>query len=366
MIENGGEVFTNKDRRGLAGRIKQYLARSILTSLPQEKLGGVETALLSMVEPDIFELEINQRIRQKQLHEPDQDEAIKHWIMGTTQESMKRVPLYKKISTALSDGAKEANIISKLAMIRLGSKIRTRVPVVGDFLIDTPVKMRLLEDIQYALSRTSDESEKQSLVREVVEFYGVGPQAVRTFQHPDFLPRLATSLVLNRTYYEGSRQILGWGAFGTLLFAPGVSDYFRKMVDVYGAEQATAAGAGILAGLGMVRMGVDCYVLKKRAMTPDVVELFLGLTSGQVDKQGKLRANLRWGLIGAPLDIWISSAWPPYSLAWGVAVPYSIPAYLLAMAVDQITFMGANLFYPKMVEWKDKLVRKISHEPKSD
>lgn len=367
MVENSHEIITNHHRGEFAKKVKRYLSKSVVTNLPEKKVKMVETTLQSMVEPDIFRRELDRRIRQRQVDSPNLNEAVSHWVVEVIPETPERQTFPKRIFGVFSNGAKEANIVSKLVVMWLGGGIRTKIPILGDFLIDTPVKMRFLEDVRYALSKAGDESEKGSLVNEVVELYsGLDPEEVRIFQHPDFLPCLTTSWILNRTYYEGSRQILGWGAFGTLLFAPGISDYFRRMVDVYGAEQATMAGAGILAGLGMVRMGVDCYVLKKRAMTPDVVELFLGLTSGQVDKQGKLRANPRWGLIGAPLDIWISAVWPPYSLAWGVAVPYSIPAYLLAMAVDQITFMGANLFYPKMVEWKDKLVRKVSHEPKSD
>lgn len=289
-------------------------------------------------------------------------ESIRNETAIGQAEGQTNRPFLHKVKGGLSRTLNEVEISSYLVSVITGTGLKTvGIKKTGDFLTDYPIKRRLLVDLENAVSGVEDGEAKRQITERVIGSYGIDKVDTKVFTHPDFLSRLGTSFLLNRTYYEGARQFFGWGAFASLIKLPMIDikmpysvDFFRQIVDQHGISTITAVSGGVLAGLMAARMGVDYWVLKNRDMTPDTLELFFALSGGKVDNDNRLRVNPKFGLIGAPIDVTVSSTVPPFSAAWLMDFPYSIPAYILAMSVDQITFICGNLAYAGISKLKKR------------
>lgn len=323
---------------------------------------------------DPFQKALDRNYRNLQLENPDQKAALEYWVKNIHQIPQDKglFQEVKKIISGdiLSSPLREVGIFLTLLKIRGGLSMKNSSGItkkVGDFLVDSSVtssiKTQAREDIQ-GLTEVDNEDRREVMRDEVLARYGYERDSLqgRVFSHPDYFSRIGKSWGSTLTWYGMTRQVLGWGAFASMVKVPLPFTIpvintdvitapwptvvpFQLMVDQLGVTQSTIISGGILAGLMVARMGVDCYVLKKRDMSPDGLETSLALSAGRVDEFQNLRANHKFGIVGPLVDVAISSLQPPYSAAWFVDSPYSVPAYLLAMGVDQLSFMGCNLGY---------------------
>lgn len=313
-----------------------------------------------------FQQAADRRYRSLQIEDPNQQVVFDYWI-NNFHKLPENLPLKEKITSTitrpLSCIYNELGFMWSLAKIKSGMAIPNSGKIgkqASNFLIqssiDSSVKCQLRKDIQSSAMDISDKSRRDQVVKGILTNYQYSDDSLEAmvFSHPDYFPRLAKSLVMNLTYYGGLRQVLGWSAYAAMVKVtvpytdvtikiPGTVDFFQSQVDQIGSNPMTWLAGGTLAGLMIARMGVDYYVLKKRDMTPDTFELGLALSSGRVDEYQNLRVNPKFGVTGPLFDVAISST--IFGAAFGVDLPYSIPAYLLAMGVDQISFMGSNLGY---------------------
>lgn len=312
-----------------------------------------------------FQAAVDRGFRALQTDNPDQLAAFDYWIKNLyklPEDLPVKEALRKTITSPIARVCGELGFMWNLLKIKGGMALQGSSGLseqVGRFLIqssiDSSVKTQVRRDIQ-SLAEVSDESRRGKLRDGVLRRYGYEKESLeaKVFSHPDFFPRLIKSGIYAVTWYGGLRQFLGWSAFAAMvkvpvpftdvkLQIPGSVERFRSVVDQYGFSTSALIAGGALAGVMAARMGIDYYVLKQCDMTPDTLELSLALSAGKIDECQNLRANPKFGLIGAPIDVAMSSTL--YGFAWGLDLPYSIPAYLLAMGVDQISFMSSNLGY---------------------
>lgn len=210
-----------------------------------------------------------------------------------------------------------------------------------------PARVLKIEGDTHNNKENTEKDESQEKIQKIVEQYGEDKVEGNVLTHPLFAERLKNSLALQVGVYTWPRQIIGWGSFAGIMAVP----EFRTCVDNYFLE-ATAISGALLASSMVSRMALDYWVLKQVDYSPDIIETTGALLNGKVDNNLNLKSDARFGLIGAPLDVAISSFQPPYSAAWITYPPYSIPAYLLAMAVDQGVFMATNYGFLKYQQRK--------------
>lgn len=246
----------------------------------------------------------------------------------------------------------ESTVSMRLGLAEIGVRIGQRFSRAGEFLTDLPIKLQFADDIANAAH-----SDDQTKITQLSEEYGLTTKDLSTITHPDFRTRIVESLALNTIVYSLPRQVLGWGVFLGLLASP----EFRDMVDQNVIATTLASGGLLLAG-GAVRARIDYKVLQDQGMSPDVYETTLGLLSGSIDNNMELKANPKWGFFGVPFDIGVSSIVPPFAGAWFFNMPYSVPAYLGAMYVDQVIFAGTNIGWASVVKIKEALHKRSRDE----
>lgn len=309
---------------------------------------------------------LSREARKQQLLNSDSQEVLDYWINNwdTIPEDK---PKYKKILDAIVTPFKELTLTGRLTSIALGNvlsrcegvlkigqvDLSSPVRKVGEFLTKVPIQMQVAEDVQGAISICKDDTEKQKMVTNIASRYGIDYQELAAVSHPDFLNVMKKSLALNVTIYTLPRLILGYSAFAALLSSP----EFRNYVTTANVETLGVSASVLFAG-ALARQRIDYAVLRDRGLSPDAIETFFALFNGRINDKLKLKANSRWGLMGAPLDLAVSSFAPMYAWAWAVDVPYSISAYLLAMYVDQVAFATTNVFWGTSVKIKEKFAQK--------
>lgn len=337
----------SNQRRGLLKKFQPEVVDK-LTKIVDNLTDSVEGEFRlgsKILENSSFQEALGREYRELQIADPDQEKAFDYWIQNSDRLS-KDQPLHRKIILGLQDKLGEIYHTARLLTMHSGLGVRNIgqktnmgwVKNIGDKIIDAPVKLQMQSDlVDISQSETTDVETK---IRETAKRYGLDSASVNILAHPDFRKRIAASLSLNVLIYTAPRQILGWGAYVGLLASPG----FREMVESNGTN-LTLTSAGLLMGMGAVRMAVDYAVLKARNYSPDILETATAQISGKLESDLKLKANPWCGLLGTPIDIAISSLQPPYSAAWFTNPPYSIPAYILAMGVDQGVFIATNAIW---------------------
>lgn len=321
-----------------------------------------------ILENDPFREALDRGYRELQIIDPDQEAAFDYWVKNADRLS-KDEPIYRRILSGLSDKLGELSQTTRLLVMNTGLGIRNigqkgnidLLKQAGDKFIDAPVSLQVQSDLVEAAQRETVGI--NSSVEEVARRYGLDEVSVGIVTHPDFRKRIAASLSLNMTIYTAPRQILGWGAFAGLLTSPG----FREMVETNGTN-LTLVSAGVLLGISATRMFIDYSVLKARNYSPDILETVAAQMGGHIGSKFELKVNPWYGLLGTPIDIAISSLQPPYSAAWFANPPYSIPAYLLAMAVDQGVFSVTNSVWSvirKNKKDKDVIINEVTNNEKT-
>lgn len=346
------------------------LAESLAQSVEDEsRLGN------KILDLDLFQKALDRNYRRIQLNNLDQQAALDYWVKNIHQIPQDHSLFQRVCSVITAESVRsqlsEVGILFTLLKIRGGVALKSKPGILGKagtFLVDSSVsssvKTQVRKDI---LGLGNVEADKRETLRdEFLQGYGYTKDSLegRVFFHPDYLPRITKAGLSTLTWYSGIRQIVGWSAFGamsrvTLPFMDvnyslpfETVESFHSLVDRVGVAPMVLASASVLTGLMIARMGVDCYVLKKRDASPDVVETSLALSAGKIDNYQNLRANYKFGIVGPLVDVAISSLQPPWVFAWGADPPYSIPAYLLAMGADQISFMVSNLGYLALTKGK--------------
>ncbi len=327
--------------RGLHQKFSPKIVDEVLPKIDQV-LSEVDEDLFlgpKVLNPEQFRNEAEKRWLQISAQNTTQDEAFLYWIQNWDKP---KNPL-NSARKLFGNAVRELNIGFRQSLLTLGTVLRRKA------LVDTFINWQLCDDITEVSSNVQNQKEAQLQSQSVLNRYGIDTLENNVLSHPDFYKRLLLSGGMNTTIYFLPRQILGWGTYFGLLNLP----YFQEAVDT-NINSINIACFGILAGTTITRMGIDYWVLKKRGYSPDMVETIPALMSGRVSETSQLKANPKWGFIGAPFDIAVSSFQPPYSAAWLASLPYSIPAYTLAIAVDQITFSATNLSFGVLGEIRDK------------
>lgn len=315
MLESTGESRTP------IRKFNDFLETHLETQLPDDKGNGLNAALIS----------------------------------ARVDEDLSTRPLLKKIFPFVRKLYREPAITFTLASMELGSlsiksaeKMHKNSPI-GNNLIDMPIRMQFTSDIIDASSNADDQESRVDKIRKISEQYCLSGNELTVISHPDFYKRITQSALLSSTVYTLPRQVLGWGAFGGLLVSP----EFKQIVD---ANQIgiTALSALVLLAGGIARVRIDYKILEDVKVSPDIFETTLATSTGKVMENGELKPNAKWGFLGAPLDIAISSLQPPYSAAWFADLPYSVPAYLLAIYVDQVVFATTTIGWGTIIKRRNK------------
>lgn len=262
---------------------------------------------------------------------------------------LKDKPAYKKILDNAGMPFKELVLTGRLTSMVLGNVLSRyeRGSRIGEFFLKVPIQTQVAEEMMRAIDIGSD---NQRELTQIASRYNLDSQELSTVAHPDFIKRIRNALALNGVIYTWPRYILGYSAFAALLSAEGFKNYVIST-----PTETTIASASILLAGAIARARIDYAVLRDRNMSPDISETFFALLRGRIDDKFQLKANSRWGLLGAPLDIGLSSLAPGYSLAWFVHLPYSVPAYLLAMYIDQVVLAGTNVLWGTSVKIKERI-----------
>lgn len=254
-------------------------------------------------------------------------------------------PFHKKMISRLRKAAEEPAIAAVLGSIHLSSPIAR----VRNFFVDAPVTLQVSKDIINGSSLNA-----------IAAKYGMNSVEISAINHPDFRNRLAGSLALQVGIYTWPRLVIGYSVYAGLL----LSSEFRSLVG-NGPFLATAASMLVLSAGVLARTRIDYKILQEQNMSPDLLETTLANLKGDIRHDGQLQANAKMGFIGAPLDVAISSCAPAFAWAWFTDVPYSIPAYLLAMYVDQVVFTATNLGWGSSVKIIEKLKKKYAQKTKN-
>lgn len=307
------------------------LVVGLLPNVPREAI-----LVDKVIDSSLFRRSFEQQVRQLQIVNPDQEAALQYWVQNLG-ELPKNRPIHDRFLEKLGKRFREVSIGAKLIVAWVGVGIQDRFPQLRQNLSNFPITTQIAQDV-VRVSANQDEETSDRRVKEVAERYKFGEVSFSIVNHPDFRSRLKKSLALATTIYTLPRQILGWGAYWGLLTHPA----FRETVDQQGLIVA-GLSAGILAAGALFRMGIDYHVLSRVGWSPDTWESVPAMLTGKIDRNYRLRANPKWGLLGAPVDIAVSSLQPPYSVAWFINPPYSVPAYIWAMTVDQAVFSITNL-----------------------
>lgn len=297
---------------------------------------------------DLFREEISQQLGS--IEDEKTGELLEEWTrrLRNIREDRSRVgtviiPVWRQFGN-LANLTKPSLITASILLRKLGrfSPLNTPSEYVSNKVMDSAAKLQLTMDIVNTADPESSLDEQQKIATKIGERYGLDPNKLSKIGHPDFLKRIGASLALQEAIYTWPRLVGGYAVFLAAWFSP----EFRDLVDSnYGL--ATAASAGVLAGSALVRACVDYAVLKKHNFSPDIVESAVGLLNGSIDDQKKLRIDPRAALIGPTLDIAVSSFAPPFNAAWTLGLPYTVPAYLIAMAADQWIFFTTNILWSK-------------------
>ncbi len=262
----------------------------------------------------------------------DLDAAFSQYIVNYDQTRRK---LPAKILNSSTLIASRAWLGLRLLIANGGVRINRRLLKLSNKLVDFPIEHQFRQDLIEASSEVASEESYQQEISKICRLYGKGVSTLNIISHPDFAKRIIGSSLMNATIYTWPRQLFGWGSFGYFVSSP----EFRNIFESNPIGSLAVSGV-IVSGLVTARMAIDSYVLAKRQMSPDIIETTFANLKGCVTNENRLRANYRFGMIGAPLDVVISSL-PPYSLAYLIEPR----AYLLAIGVDQLVFTLTNLAY---------------------
>lgn len=280
----------------------------------------------------------------------EEEFLARYWI-----DNFDRLPrnglLEGRAGEVLRNSFSELSLGLRLTIAEVGVLVQKRFTKAGHFLTKFPIRYQLTQDIISAATQTNNQGEEKS--QNIAQRYGLSGDDVTVFAHPDFRTRIRNSLALNVGIYTVPRQVIGWATYGFLLVSP----EFRQLVMSHGIETVLTAGGILLAG-AMARARIDYTILKERQFSPDILETGFGVISGRIHRGNKLRTNPTAGLLGAPIDIAISSLQPPYSAAWFADPPYSIPAYLLAMYIDQVVFAVTNVAWGVSSKIQEKVKKR--------
>lgn len=322
------------------------LSENIEKSLP-----STSEALLGrkILDPELIGQEVDRGFRALHIDDSNQQEAFHFWIESFTElpENGNR---FTRMKESIKMGLTEISIGGKLLLTEVGTLIQKRFVKAGNFLIETPAKLQMAEDIIQTLSEQEKIDPAKNHQAEVIaQRYGLSSLDIDTYAHPDFRKRIFNSLLLSTSIYTLPRQILGWGAFWGFLYSP----QLRHAID-NNSLAITAISAAVLTAGALARTRVDYAILKDRQYSPDILETTLGVMGGSVGQDHRLRTNPKSAFLGSAFDIAVSSLQPPYSAAWFIDSPYSIPAYLLAMYVDQVVFATTNVAWGTAIKIKER------------
>lgn len=292
-----------------------------------------------VLEVEPFREVMQREFRALQIDDLDQQDAFYYWLYNFDHLPKDEKPsLFNLGLELIGKFSEKPNLVTRFALVEIGSAMNGRFSKVGNFLVDLPVQSQVQSDLVDSIGITEDEKAIEKRFKKIGERYQLKRDELGVLTHPSFRERLFNSVGLQLGIYTIPRLVLGYAAFGALLG----SEEFGKLVTQHGME-TTAISAAVLLGGMLARARIDYSILKERGYSPDLLETGFANLAGNVNDQQKLIPNPKFGFLGAPIDVAISSFGPGYSAAWFLDLPYSIPAYLLAMYVDQVVFTVTNV-----------------------
>lgn len=310
----------------------------VLSDLDDEVMLGAR-----IMDQERFMDESQQRWHRLYGRDATQDEAFTLWIASQGEQ---HEGLWKKTKGLYSYFMREIGITSKIGVMGLGLGISKVHSKSGELLLNYPALLQMSSDISEVYSsdavlknKSGDsvvDASPNGEVKKILDKYDVNKVPEGVVTHHNFAERIRDSAAMNIGLYTWPRQLIGWAAYGLILSNPD----FRSYVDTNPID-VNMITYSALGGAAALRIGLDCLVLNKVGYSPDIVETSVSLLSGKVDKKQQLKANWTAGVLGTPIDI-AGSLLPPYGVALMANPPYSMDAYLLAMAVDQGVFMALN------------------------
>lgn len=286
--------------------------------------------------------------------------VVEYWLRNFDRLPQNKTFLGRVWGGLVEDRLGELGLVAKLAFTITGIVLKNRgqreqlkfLIRAGDRLIDTATDFQISSDAVGVTDNTPSEEIEKNERKAIADRYNIKGVKVKTLTHPEFGKRISRSFALNWTIYTVPRYVLGYAAF----FALSNSSEFHNLVNTHPGSMNLIAG-GVLGFGAAARAWIDSRVLVDRGYSPDPVETPLGLLTGSVDENLKLKANPKAGIVGPLLDLSVSSFAPTFSWAWVYYLPYSVPAYLWAMYVDQVVFATTNVAWGthvKMTEQKSK------------
>ncbi len=264
---------------------------------------------------------------------PENPELDKYFadFIGRVDQSPRGL---KRKSLNLFDQAREQVGLSAVYGLGLAGQALYKInKKIGKKLADFPISYHLAQDITGVVS--SETENKASKVEELSRRYNRSVEEISIAAHPDFTDRLLASSTLIPAY-NLTRQVVGWGSFGGLLVLPAFRDFMDQ-----NPEAVTALAGLFLAGSMAVRMATEYKTMQRLNYNADALQVIASNLTGRIDESGNLKANPKATLYATPLDVLVSSL-PPYGLAFVIDSPYSLPAYICAIGVDQIGFAAVN------------------------